>query len=289
MSQKVPPKRDVMLALLQQADSVYVNFDPRREGVLVPPQLKKSARVVLQYGMNMAIPIPDLDVGEGGIGATLSFDQRPCWTFVPWSAVFAIVSRDQRGMLWESDVPPEVELDQKKPEGAGASTPTSKRKPEAAKGAGGKKPQAVLSATAQPAKRPTLRAVDGGRDEGATAPTSASPAVSPPTTLSAAPPLAPAPPPPVAAHIAPSTASSTPHQPKAANKIVREEKVEAPASRADDAGSSATATASASAPTGSSERSSEGKPLRDRDEIVELPKQEPKKKRELPPYLRVVK
>ena len=84
MSQKVPPKRDVMLALLQQAESVYVNFDPRREGVMVPPQLKKTARVVLQYGMNMAIPIPDLDVGEDGIGATLSFDHRPCWTFVPW-------------------------------------------------------------------------------------------------------------------------------------------------------------------------------------------------------------
>ena len=64
-----------MMALLQQADSVFVNFDPRREGVLVPPQLKRQPRVVLQYGMNMAIPIPDLDVGADGIGATLSFDR----------------------------------------------------------------------------------------------------------------------------------------------------------------------------------------------------------------------
>ncbi len=94
MATKTPPKRDVMLALLQAADSVYVNFDPRRDGVVAPPQLKRQPRVVLQYGMNMAIPIPDLDVGEEGIGATLSFDRTPTWTFVPWSAVFAIVSQD---------------------------------------------------------------------------------------------------------------------------------------------------------------------------------------------------
>ena len=144
MATKTPPKRDVMLALLQAADSVYVNFDPRRDGVVVPPQLKRQPRVVLQYGMNMAIPIPDLDVGEEGIGATLSFDRMPTWTFVPWSAVFAIVSQDQRGMLWEADVPREVQVEQKKqpapaptavPDKPGSPCPTPPESPRPSRAA----------------------------------------------------------------------------------------------------------------------------------------------------------
>jgi stringent starvation protein B len=164
---KTPPKRDVMLALLQAADSVYVNFDPRRDGVVVPPQLKRQPRVVLQYGMNMAIPIPDLDVGEEGIGATLSFDRMPTWTFVPWSAVFAIVSQDQRGMLWESDVPREVQVEQKKqPTSAPTAVPDKEGKP--LKSAGGKSSGAGSSK----GKRPSLRAVEGGHKKSAEPPTS---------------------------------------------------------------------------------------------------------------------
>ena len=94
-----------MLALLQQADSVFVNFDPRRDGVVVPAHLKRQPRVVLQYGLNMRIPIPDLDVGEEGIGATLSFDRAPTWTFVPWSAVYLIATTQGRGVLYQEDVP----------------------------------------------------------------------------------------------------------------------------------------------------------------------------------------
>ena len=154
VANKTPAKRDVMLALLQAAESVYVNFDPRKDGVVVPPQLKRQPRVVLQYGMNMAIPIPDLDVGEEGIGATLSFDRTPTWTFVPWSAVFAIVSQDQRGMLWETDVPREVQLEQQK-----RGAPDSKR------GATPEKPKVAPVPASGPkqGKRPALRAVDGGQ------------------------------------------------------------------------------------------------------------------------------
>jgi stringent starvation protein B len=214
VANKTPAKRDVMLALLQAAESVYVNFDPRKEGVVVPPQLKRQPRVVLQYGMNMAIPIPDLDVGEEGIGATLSFDRTPTWTFVPWTAVFAIVSQDQRGMLWETDVPHEVQLEQQK-----RGAPDSKRNAEKPK------PAPAPAATAKQAKRPALRAVDGGqrvKDE----------------------PL-----------------------PKPKLKI---EESEVPAG------------------TRPVEVKREPTPPAQSDEIVEPPKHE-KKKRELPPYLRVVK
>jgi stringent starvation protein B len=227
---KTPPKRDVMLALLQAADSVYVNFDPRRDGVVVPPQLKRQPRVVLQYGMNMAIPIPDLDVGEEGIGATLSFDRMPTWTFVPWSAVFAIVSQDQRGMLWEADVPREVQVEQKKqPAPAPTAVPDKDGKP--AKVGSGKS----SSTGATKGKRPSLRAVEGGHKK----PAEPAPREAPPAAVKSA-------------------------APKPSLKV--EEARVAPGERPP-------------APP------AEGK---QNDEIVEPPRNE-KKKRELPPYLRVVK
>jgi hypothetical protein len=214
-----------MLALLQQAESVFVNFDPRRDGVLVPPHLKRQPRVVLQYGLNMRIPIPDLDVGEEGIGATLSFDRVPQWTFVPWAAVFAIVSQDQRGMLWESDVPREIEQEHKR-----ATSP----------GEGKKNAQPPAKSTKKGAKqRPLLRAVEGGQTELLSRASSPAPVSSP-----------------------------TAEEPKP-----EEPRAEAIQDRA----------------VGETNEPGEDRPSRASDEIVEPPSREPKKKRELPPYLRVVK
>ncbi|MGZ3421928.1 MAG: ClpXP protease specificity-enhancing factor SspB [Polyangiales bacterium] len=220
MTSKPPPKRDVMLALLQQAESVFVNFDPRRDGVLVPPHLKRQPRVVLQYGLNMRIPIPDLDVGEEGIGATLSFDRVPQWTFVPWAAVFAIVSQDQRGMLWESDVPREIEQEHKK-----ATSP----------GEGKKNAQPPAKAGKKGKQRPTLRAVEGGQAE-----------------------------------LAPKSDGPKSDGPKSEDPKPEEPRV-------------------AAAAVGETNESGDDRPSRPSDEIVEPPSREPKKKRELPPYLRVVK
>ena len=242
MATKTPPKRDVMLALLQAADSVYVNFDPRREGVVVPPQLKRQPRVVLQYGMNMAIPIPDLDVGEEGIGATLSFDRMPTWTFVPWSAVFAIVSQDQRGMLWEADVPREVQVEQKKQP---APAPTAV--PDAPKSSGGKASGKPSAAGGNKGKRPSLRAVEGGHKK--------------------APPSPDAERAPTAVKEAPAALKGAP-APKPTLKV-EESRVAAGERPPIEAVSG---------------ESGEKK----NDEIIEPPRHE-KKKRELPPYLRVVK
>lgn len=214
MTTKPPPKRDVMLALLEQAESVFVNFDPRRDGVVVPPHLKRQPRVVLQYGLNMRIPIPDLDVGEEGIGATLSFDRMPTWTFVPWSAVFAIISQDQRGMLWEADLPREIEAEHKKATSPGEGKKSAQPPSVQDRQKGGRKSGG--------GKRPALRAVDGGGESKSTAPESKQPA---------------------------------PAEPIPASEPPRETP----------------------------------RPARESDEIVELPEPEPKKKREIPPYLRVVK
>ena len=103
----LPPKRDVAMALLE-ADSVFVHLDPRHDNVRVPPWFKKQPRLVLQIGLNMAVPIRDLDVGEHALGCTLSFNRRPHYCYVPWKAVFALVNEQGRGMVWPDDVPPEL-------------------------------------------------------------------------------------------------------------------------------------------------------------------------------------
>lgn len=102
-----PAKREFATALLQES-SVFIHLDPRREGTIVPGWLKRQPQLVLQIGLNMAVRIPDLDVGEEAICCTLSFNRSPFFCRVPWSAVFGLVGEDGRGRIWPEDVPLEV-------------------------------------------------------------------------------------------------------------------------------------------------------------------------------------
>jgi hypothetical protein len=82
--------RETMLELLASGSHVRVTLDARDPLVNVPPHLRKSAELVLEYGYDMPVPIPDLHVGEAGIAATLSFNRQPVPTFVPWTAVISL-------------------------------------------------------------------------------------------------------------------------------------------------------------------------------------------------------
>jgi stringent starvation protein B len=110
---RLPKKKDVALALLEQA-SVFVHLDPRTDKVSVPPWLRRQPQLVLQIGLNMAIPIPDLEVDEAGLSCTLSFNRAPHHCLIPWNAVFALVGDNGRGMVWPDDVPPEVAAEAEK-------------------------------------------------------------------------------------------------------------------------------------------------------------------------------
>lgn len=101
------PKKDVARSLLLRG-SVFVHLDPRRPGVLVPARLRNQAQAVLQIGLDMPVPIPDLRVDEEGIFGTLSFKGIPFSCFVPWAAVFALVGEDAKGMVWDADMPDPV-------------------------------------------------------------------------------------------------------------------------------------------------------------------------------------
>jgi stringent starvation protein B len=127
MKYRMPPlprKQAVALDLLERT-SVFVHLDPRRPGVVVPPGFLKQPQLVLQIGLNMAISIPDLDVADEGISCTLSFNKRPHFCKLPWSAIYALIGEQGGGMVWPEDVPPEVVSQQR----AAAKKEPKPRKP----------------------------------------------------------------------------------------------------------------------------------------------------------------
>jgi stringent starvation protein B len=102
-----PSKRDAFNAFFGEG-WVSIHLDARRDGVKVPDDHTGNRHLVLQYGQNMPIPIPDLSVDDQGITATLSFSRTPHRTFVPWTAVYIVACNDGRGILYYEDVPEDV-------------------------------------------------------------------------------------------------------------------------------------------------------------------------------------
>jgi stringent starvation protein B len=147
MASKLPKKKDVALALLEQA-SVFIHLDPRKDGVQVPVGFKKQAQLVLQIGLNMVVKIPDLEVDDEGISCTLSFNRRPHYCHMPWASIYALVDESGRGMVWPDDVPPEVVAQQR--DGAKKSAPAARPRLRAVDG-DSTSPAAVDPAGEQPA------------------------------------------------------------------------------------------------------------------------------------------
>ncbi len=124
MTQLLPPKKEVALALLERSN-VDVYLDPRAKGVVVPPQFRKEPRLILKIGLNMPVPIPDLRVDDDSMSCTLSFNRSPFYCVAPWSSVFAMVGEDGRGMVWPDDVPQELAVKVVEP-GEGDAAPVSR-------------------------------------------------------------------------------------------------------------------------------------------------------------------
>ncbi|HEY8427744.1 MAG TPA: ClpXP protease specificity-enhancing factor SspB [Sandaracinaceae bacterium] len=135
----LPPKKDVARALLLRG-SVFVYLDPRRERVRVPPWLANQAQLVLQVGLDLPVPIPDLRVDDTGVYGTLSFNRSPFHCSVPWEAVYALAGDDGMGFVWQDDMPDEI----------AAEVEQAQRRDR------------DRQATAAPERRPRLRAIEGG-------------------------------------------------------------------------------------------------------------------------------
>lgn len=281
MTSPLPPKKDVALALIERS-SVFVYLDPRREGVVTPAGFKREPKLVLQVGLNMAVPIRDLTFDDSGMSCTLSFNRTPFFCVIPWGAVFALTDENGQGMVWPDDVPRElveaqaqaqaqaprraalrvVKDDEPAPEAAHAPTPEpaaeapseAEKAPKKAKKASAK-PSKEKEKTAAPAEPPTKRARAAKSAEGAEAKATTNPAKKARTKKAAE--AAPEPAPAKAAKKAPAAAKPAPEPPRKAPEQV-------------------------GLFDGAEPRPAEPPP-------VPRPAPGGKPKRELPPYLRVVK
>ena len=262
---RLPPKKDVALALLEQA-SMYIHLDPRADSVQVPMSFKNQPQLVLQVGLNMAVAIPDLHVDEQGLSCTLSFNRTPFFCMIPWPAVFALVGENGQAMVWAEDVPAEVAAQaqaQKAPEkprphlrsvGEGESAPPVAAKAEPSEAAE-KKPAAKASKA--PAKSGSGR-VEASK--GALKAASKSKALAKPAAPKAAA---------KAASKSPSKAAKNPAEAAQAKRPA----AAAPAPKPEAAAARQALPAKKPAPA---------KPEASRSDLSQP-------KRELPPYLRVVK
>jgi stringent starvation protein B len=178
--QPLPPKKDVALALLERS-SVHIHLDPRVSSVIVPSWFKNQPQLVLQVGLNMPVPIPDLRLDDDGLSCTLSFNRAPFHCVVPWTSVFAMVGDDGRGMVWPEDLPPEVarQAQARAPQHApslvpplqDASSPSAKDagqvEPDSAAESAGPSPRAKKKKAdlreAPPSKGPESKAADSSK------------------------------------------------------------------------------------------------------------------------------
>lgn len=102
-------KSSLAAKMLSSASSIMVHLDPRHPEVFVPPHLRNQPQLVLQFGYNLHIPIPNLKIDNKCIEGTLSFARKPSLCVVPWEAVFALMDCDSGlGEVYEDDIPKEI-------------------------------------------------------------------------------------------------------------------------------------------------------------------------------------
>ncbi|MBL9028458.1 MAG: hypothetical protein JNL21_40075 [Myxococcales bacterium] len=106
----LPAKREILLKLLEKS-SARLFLDPRHDGVVVPKWFLKQPELVLRVGYELSPTIPDLQVGDDHLSCTLTFNRRPTWCKLPFSAIYAVISdADGRSVVWPEDVPVESQL-----------------------------------------------------------------------------------------------------------------------------------------------------------------------------------
>jgi hypothetical protein len=83
--------KKALFETLLSEENVLVEFYPDHN-TKIPEFLitPNTGMIRFQYGLDMPTPIPDLLLTEKGIEATLSFNQTPHHTFVPWTQIFAM-------------------------------------------------------------------------------------------------------------------------------------------------------------------------------------------------------
>src|SRR3954467_1418835 len=102
---RTPDKRQTLLHFLERGVTM-VHLDARQDGVGVPPQTAQEPhlRLNLSYRYN----IPDLEMNDRRVQATLSFGGRLFRCLLPWGSIFGITSHAGEGTVGREDLPGEV-------------------------------------------------------------------------------------------------------------------------------------------------------------------------------------
>src|SRR3954467_15021106 len=102
---RTPDKRQTLLHFLERGVTM-VHLDARKDGVVVPSQYAQEPhlRLNLSYRYN----IPDLEMNDRRVQATLSFGGSPFRCVLPWTSIFGITSHAGEGQVWPEDLPGEV-------------------------------------------------------------------------------------------------------------------------------------------------------------------------------------
>src|SRR5207237_10231852 len=102
MGSRVQSKKHTMLQCLRRGVTM-VHLDARRAGVIVPPQYADDAHLRLNLCYRYAIP--DFEIDERRIQATLSFSGAPFRCILPWESIFGITCHAGDGPVWAEDLP----------------------------------------------------------------------------------------------------------------------------------------------------------------------------------------
>jgi stringent starvation protein B len=148
MAVRVPSKRQTLLAYLK-AGLAMVHVDARRPGVSVPTRYTQDAH--LRLNLSYRYSIPDLQIGDFEVKATLSFGGVPFLCVLPWDAIFGITSAaNGDGQVWPEDLPVEVMQTMAQKHGHEQTSPADE----------------MLPVAELPRPRPALSAVQGTPEEG---------------------------------------------------------------------------------------------------------------------------
>jgi hypothetical protein len=82
-------ERELFEVLLARRGVVGVVVDTSVDGVQLPEGL--NGHVVLEFGLNMPIPITDMKSDDDALSGTLSFQRKPCKVVAPWSAILSLL------------------------------------------------------------------------------------------------------------------------------------------------------------------------------------------------------
>lgn len=82
-------KRETVVNFLNCGGVVRLYVDPRPPGATLPATLAAHEWACLDIGLNLPVPILDLEIGNWGVYGTLSFDRRPFQCAISWEQIHA--------------------------------------------------------------------------------------------------------------------------------------------------------------------------------------------------------